>query len=128
MRNQVVYKANFDYEATYQRLVQSNIAVVDKTEKGLIWVRFKDTKTVFLLSPRGKIQVKWANLEEKKVLLKILKNLLAPTEGQKLSVKPSKQQFSIEYPPPPNFKLYWCELETEYTKQAEFDSSLMESV
>ncbi|MEM4481077.1 MAG: hypothetical protein QXG58_07595 [Candidatus Bathyarchaeia archaeon] len=128
MWNQVVYDANFDYEATYEKLVQSFIAVVEKTEKGLIWVRFKDTKTVFLLSPKGKIQVRWANPEEKKVLLKILKNMLVPIEGQKLSIKPSKQQLFIEYPPPPNFKLYWCEAETEYVKQAEFSPMLVEAV
>ncbi len=128
MRNQVVYESNFGYEATYERLCRSGIAVVEKTEKGLIWVRFKETKTVFLLSPKGKIQVKWANLEEKKVLLKILKNMLVPVEGQELVLKPSKQQVFIEYPPPSNFKLYWCEMETEYAKQAEFDPWLKVSV
>lgn len=126
MWNQVVYEANFDYEATYEKLVQSFIAVVEKTEKGLIWVRFKDTKTVFLLSPKGKIQVKWADPEEKKVLLKILKNMLVPVEGQKISIKPSKQQVFIEYPPPQNFRLYWCETEMEYVKHAEFSPLLLE--
>ncbi|MEM3694315.1 MAG: hypothetical protein QXI39_09890 [Candidatus Bathyarchaeia archaeon] len=128
MRNQVVYEANFDYGATYEKLVKSSIVVVDRTEKGLIWVFFKDTKTLFLLSPKGKIQVKWASLEEKKVLLKLLKNLLVPIEGQELSIKPSKQQVFIDYPPPPNFKLYWCEDETEYAKQAEFSPLLVEAV
>ncbi len=128
MKNQVVYEANFDYEATYERLVRSGIAAVDETGKGLIWVRFKGTKTVFLLSPNGKIQVKWTSPEEKKVLLKILRNLLVPVVGQELTIKPTKQQLFIEYPPPPNFKIYWCEAETEYVKQAEFSPQLKEAV
>jgi hypothetical protein len=128
MPNQVVYESNFNYEATYERLCQSGIAIVEKTEKGLIWLRFKDTKTVFLLSPGGRIQVRWANLEEKKVLLKILKNMLVPLEGQNVSIKPLKQQLFIEYPPPPNFKLYWCETSVEYAKHAEFEPQLKEAV
>jgi|YelNatPaOPRAMG01_1025707.scaffolds.fasta_scaffold03873_17 hypothetical protein len=128
MPNQVVYESDFDYEATYERLCRSGIAVVEKTGKGLIWLRFKDTKTVFLLSPGGRIQVRWANLEEKKVLLKILKNMLVPIEGQKITLKPLKQQFFIGYPPPPNFKLYWCETAVEYAKHAEFEPQLKEAV
>jgi hypothetical protein len=128
MSNQVVYQSNFDYEATYERLCRSGVAVVEKTEKGLIWLRFKDTRTVFLLSPGGRIQVRWANLEEKKVLLKILKNMLVPLEGQDIILKPLKQQFFIEYPPPPNFKLYWCETAVEYAKHAEYEPQLKEAV
>jgi len=128
MPNQVVYQSNFDYEATYERLCRSGVAVVEKTEKGLIWLRFKDTRTVFLLSPGGRIQVRWANIEEKKVLLKILKNMLVPPEGQDVVLKPLKQQFFVEYPPPPNFRLYWCEAAVEYAKQAEFEPQLKEAV
>ncbi len=128
MVNQVVYESNFDYEATYERLCHSGIFVVEKTEKGLIWARFKDTKTVFLLSPGGRIQVKWGSIDEKKVLLKILKNMLVPVEGQNLTLKPLKQQLFIEYPPPPNFKLYWCETTAEYVKQVEFNPQIIEAV
>jgi hypothetical protein len=114
--NQVIYETNADLEASYKNLTTSNHIVADITEKGLLWFRFKGTKTVFMLSKNGKMQVKWNNVEEKKFLLKFLKNLLVPQEG-KLKIKPSKQQVWIDYPPPSNFKLYWCDEETEFSQQ-----------
>jgi hypothetical protein len=128
MAVQVVYKANFDYCATYEKLRQSTVGALDVTQKGLIWFKFNGTRTVFLLTPGGFIQVKWSDLEEKKVLFKVFKGLLVPAAGKKLTVKPLKQQVWVDYPAPPDFKLYWCEAETEYVKQAEFDPSLMEPV
>ena len=56
----------------------------------MIWLKFKHTKTVFLISPYGKIEVAWKKLGEKKVLLKILKNLLVSKEGEKLKIEPVK--------------------------------------
>jgi len=117
MKTQIVYETNADYEATYRKLAESQVIVAEKTEKGLIWFTVKGTKTVFTLSPYGRLQVKWNNPEEKKVLLKIIKTLIAPKQGQKFRMKPTGQQPFIRYPPPPNFKLWWCDEETEYHKQ-----------
>lgn len=117
MKTQIVYQTNLDFEASYQKLVESGIAITDKTEKGMIWLKFKDTKTVFMISPYGKIEVAWKNLGEKKILLKILKNLLVSKEGEKLRIEPIKQIREFSYPPPPNFKLSWCDEETKYHKQ-----------
>ncbi|RLG99746.1 hypothetical protein DRO19_01505 [Candidatus Bathyarchaeota archaeon] len=116
MPNQVVYQTNADYEASYEKLVSSDIMIVEKTEKGLIWFRVKGTRTIFQLSPNGKLQVKWQNPEEKKVLLNIVKNILVSKNDQPLIITPLKQQVWIDYPPPPNFKLYWCENKTEYSR------------
>ena len=65
------------------------------------------------------MQVKWKNSQEKKVLLEIVKNLLVAQEGE-LKIRPSKQQVWIDYPPPSNFKLYWCDEETEFLKNPSF--------
>lgn len=118
MKTQIVYKAKLDYEASYLKLKDSNLGTIEQTQKGLIWFRFKDTKTVFMISPYGRIEVAWENPQEKKVLLKVLKNLLVPKEGEKLRIKPVKQIREFSYPPPPNFKLSWCDEETEYRKQS----------
>jgi hypothetical protein len=128
MAAQVVYKSNFDYHATYEKLRQSTVGALDVTQKGLIWFKFYGTRTVFLLTPGGFIQVKWSDPEEKKVLFKVFKGLLVPAAGKKLTVKPLKQQLWVDYPAPPDFKIYWCETETEYAKQAEFEPSLLKSV
>ena len=113
-RNQVVYQTNADYQATLERL-EENPLIVDVTDKGIIWFRFINTETVFTLSPYGRLQVRWNNEEEKKVLLPLVKALLVPKKPP-LKVKPLKQQLWIEYPPPKNFKLYWCKEETEYVQ------------
>jgi len=117
VKTQVVYVTNADYEATYQKLTESRVVIVDRTQKGLIWFRVIGTRTIFSLSPYGKLQVKWTNLEEKKILLKIVRNLLVAEEGQKMRIKPSGQQAFIPYPEPPSFKLYWCDEETEYVRK-----------
>ena len=96
MPNQVVYQTNADYEASYEKLVSSDIMIVEKTEKGLIWFRVKGTRTVFQLSPNGKLQVKWQNPEEKKVLLNIVKNILVSKNDQPLIITPLKQQVWID--------------------------------
>jgi hypothetical protein len=117
VKTEIVYETNADYHATYEKLVESGVIVADQTGKGLIWFRVKGTRTVFTLSPYGKLQVKWNNVEEKKILLRIVKNLLVPTESQKLRMRPAGQQAFIPYPVPPNLKLYWCDEETEYVRK-----------
>ena len=119
--NQIVYRTNADYFASYEKLkeAQSNVvASCYQTKKGHIWFRLAETKTVFILSPKGKLQVKWSDLKEKQVLLKIVPSLLVPEQGQKLEITPTSQQAYISYPPPTNFKLYWCDEKTEYVKKS----------
>ena len=112
---QVVYKSNVDFVASYENLAQpSSLTVADITQKGILWFRFKDTKTIFQIFPSGKIQVKWNNMEEKKTLLKLAKNLLVAKDGEKLWIKPDKQQVWIPYPVPESFRLYWCDEQSEY--------------
>jgi hypothetical protein len=115
--NQVVYETNADYDATWENLTKNPLVVVDtcKERCGTLWFRLKGTKTVFILSPYGRLQVKWECEDEKKVLFEIVKNLLIPKDST-LKIKPLKQQVWINYPEPENFKLYWCKEETEYVK------------
>jgi len=124
--NQVVYETNADYNATWENLTKNPLVVtsVDRTEKGTLWFRLKGTKTVFILSPHGRLQVKWECEEEKKVLLEIVKNLLIP-KNSKLQIKPLKQQVWINYPEPENFKLYWCKEETEYVKKKAIEQGII---
>ena len=119
MPNQVLYQTNADWYATWKNLTQNPIVVaaVDRTEKGLLWFRLKGTNTVFILSPEGRLQVRWSSPEEKKVAFEIVKHLLVPEEKQKLKVTPLKQQLWIDYPEPENFRIYWCKEETEYLKK-----------
>jgi hypothetical protein len=87
------------------------------TQKQLLWFKFKDSETVFLLSPQGKLQVKWNSINEKTTLFRLIKNLLVPRDGQVLRITPKMQQPWIEYPPPEAFRLYWCEEVTEYSQK-----------
>ena len=120
----MVYQTNADWHATYDALVKNSLVIADTTQKGLIQFWFKDSPTLFMLSPTGKLQVKWNNLDEKKILFKWVKNLLVAGDGKTLVVKPLRQQVWIEYPVPPSFKLYWCSEATEYVlKKPAFESS-----
>lgn len=119
---QVVYESNVDYEASCQKLAENPLVVADVTEKGLLSFWFKRTRTLFQVSPKGKIQVKWSNVEEKKTLLKLAKNVLVAKEGQKLKITPLKQQLWISYPVPESFKLYWCDEETEFYRKEQVKS------
>ena len=74
-------------------------------------------KQFFVLSPSGKLQVKWDNPQEKKLLLKIVKSLFVLKHGQELRINPTGQQTFVSYPPPKKFKLYWCNEETIYAKE-----------
>ena len=91
----------------------NTLVVLAPTKKGLLWFRFVDSRTVFQLSPMGKLQVKWGDLNEKRTLYKLVKNLLIATPNEKIVIKPLKQQLWIEYPVPESLKLYWCDTTTE---------------
>lgn len=119
LKTQIVYETNADYEKSYENICANSMMKAEKTQKGLIWFMFKKTNTAFMLSPNGKLQVKWNDTEEKIVLLRLIQNALVPVSGQKLDIQPSRQQVWISYPAPEPFKLYWCDEKTEYTKVKE---------
>jgi hypothetical protein len=119
LKTQIVYETNADYEKSYENICANVMMKAEKTQKGLIWFMFRKTNTAFMLSPNGKLQVKWNDSEEKIVLLKLLQNVLVPTQGQKLEIQPSRQQVWVTYPAPQDFKLYWCEEKTEYSQTKE---------
>ena len=50
--------------------------------EGLLWFKFKDSPTVFQLSPIGKLEVKWNDLDEKKTL---------PTGKEPISRQPKRK-------------------------------------
>ena len=112
--SQVVYETNADVAASYEAMVRNPLVVADRTEKGLLWFKFKDNRTVFLLSPLGKLQVKWNDISEKRTLFRLIRNLLVPRPDETLSITPRKQQTWIDYPVPDSFKLYWCDQTTEF--------------
>ncbi len=110
----MVYQTNADYIATEEALANNKLVIVIQTKKGLLWFRFVESHTIFLLSPLGNLQVHWSDINEKKTLYKLVKNLLIANPNEKLVIKPLKQQLWIEYPVPDPFKVYWCNEATEY--------------
>jgi hypothetical protein len=114
MSTQVVYQTNADWHATREALANNALMKSDTTEKGLIKFWFKNNPTLFMLTPTGKLQVKWSDVNEKKTLFNLLKNLLVSNPNEKLVIKPLKQQTWIDYPTPVPFKLYWCSEVTEF--------------
>jgi hypothetical protein len=112
--SQVVYQTNADWTASQEAMVKNDLVKVDVTAKGMLWYMFKNNSTVFLLSPSGKLQVKWNNDSEKRTLFKLIKELLVAKPSEKLSIRPLKQQTWIDYPVPDSFKLYWCDQTTEF--------------
>jgi hypothetical protein len=112
--SQVVYETNADVAASHDAMAKNPLVVADRTEKGLLWFKFKDNRTVFLLSPMGKLQVKWNDVSEKRTLFRLIRNLLVPRPNETLSITPRKQQTWIDYPVPDSFKLYWCDQTTEF--------------
>jgi hypothetical protein len=115
--SQVVYQTNADYYASEEAIAQNNLIIFEKTKKGLLWFRFTSSRTIFQLSPNGKLQVKWSNLEEKKLLYKLVKSLLIANKNEELAIKPLKQQTWIDYPEPESFKVYWCDQSTEFVNK-----------
>lgn len=112
--SQVVYETNADLITSHEAMVKNPLVVADLTEKGLLWFKFKKNRTVFLLSPMGKMQVKWTDVSEKRTLFRLVKSLLVAKPNEKLVITPLKQQTWIEYPVPDSFKLYWCDQTTEF--------------
>jgi hypothetical protein len=121
MPSQVVYQTNADWHDSYDAMAKNTLVTVEETKKGLLWFHFIGSQTVFTLSPTGKLQVKWSDLNEKRILYKQIRNLLVAKPNEKLTIKPLKQQMWIEYPVPKSFKLYWCDQSTEFVlnKKAE---------
>ncbi len=121
MLAQVVYETNADLDSTQENMIKNPLVVADKTEKGMLWFKFKENRTIFQLSPFGKLQVRWSDLSEKQTLFRLVKNLLIAKSGEKLLIKPLKQQTWIDYPVPETFKLYWCDKATEFTLKTKPD-------
>jgi hypothetical protein len=115
MTNQVVYDTNIDYDATYQKLLESNRIITDITQKGLLWFKLKETGTHFLISRNGRLQVKWNSSKEKEELLNKIKTLLVPEQGEELRIRPVMQQLWVYYSQR-NVKIYWCERGHDYFK------------
>jgi hypothetical protein len=67
-------------------MVKNDLVKVDVTAKGMLWFMFKNNSTVFLLSPSGKLQVKWNNDSEKRTLFKLIKELLVAKPSEKHSI------------------------------------------
>jgi len=114
MSSQVVYQTNADWHDSYDAMAKNTLVTVEQTKKGLLWFHFKESRTVFILSPAGKLQVKWRDLHEKRILYKQVKNLLVAKPSDKLTIKPLKQQMWIDYPVPESFKIYWCDYLDEF--------------
>jgi hypothetical protein len=125
--SQVVYQTNADLIGSQEALVKNSLVIADMTEKGLLWFRFIDSPTVFQLSAMGKLQVKWKDIYEKRTLYKLIKKLLVPLPGEKLVIKPLRQQTWIDYPPPGSFKLYWCDQATEFVLKKEPETGQQQS-
>jgi hypothetical protein len=114
MLSQVVYETNADWTTSQEAMAKNPLVFADVTQKGLLWFRFTDNRTVFLLSPSGKLQVKWNDVSEKRTLFRLIRNLLVAKPEEKLFIRPVKQQTWIDYPVPKSFKLYWCDNTSEY--------------
>jgi hypothetical protein len=114
MPSQVVYQTNADWHDSYEAMVRNPLVKVHDTQKGLLTFWFRGSQTVFMLASTGKLQVRWSDLQEKRMLYKLVKNLLVANPNEKLVIKPLRQQTWIEYPVPESFKLYWCDVETEF--------------
>ena len=110
----MVYQTNADWHSSYEALVTNPLMKADRTKKGLIQFWFKDNPTLFMLAPTGKLQVKWNDIEEKKILFRLIKNLLVSVPNEELVITPLKQQLWIDYPVPNTFKVYWCDQSSEF--------------
>jgi hypothetical protein len=118
MPNEVTYETNADWFATWQNLAKQPNVIVESTEKGVLWFRIHGFSPTFLLSPRGRLQVVWRSLQEKRVCLRLLRGLLRTANGEPLTIKPLQQQVWVRYPPPEGFKLFWCDEDYPYRMRA----------
>ncbi len=128
MSSQVVYQTNADWHDSYDAMAKNTLVTVEETKKGLLWFHFIGSQTVFTLSPTGKLQVKWSDLNEKRILYKQIKNLLVAKPNEKLTIKPLKQQMWIEYPVPKSFKIYWCDQSTEFVLNKKAENNKVEKI
>lgn len=123
----MVYQTNADWYDSKDAMRKNPLVKVDVTKKGLIWFQFIGSKTVFLLSPSGKMQVKWNDVNEKKTLFRFLKGLFIAKPNEKLVIKPLRQQTWIDYPVPEPFKLYWCDQTTDLVIKKEPEEKMQSS-
>ena len=114
----VNYTANIDQQATYDKMLASKVMTADMTKKGILSANFFGTKTVFMISPKGNLQVNWHNISEKTILLECLKDVLVAKEGQNLEIKPKNQVTKVNYDDD-QFSLYWCAEKKEYFEKPE---------
>jgi hypothetical protein len=115
LSSQVVYQTNADWHASSEALFHNPLLkTFSESDKGLLIFQFIDSPTIFILAPTGKLQVKWKDIEEKKILFRLIKNLLVAPPNEQLIIKPLKQQLWIEYPVPDPFKVYWCDQSSEF--------------
>lgn len=115
---QIVYECpDLDFQASYEKLLQSGLVTADTYEKGNLWVHFKKFKVLFVISPKGKIQVAFEEPKEKEILLDILKNLLVSKTGDEVVFHPLKQNLTIDYPAPKEIEIWWCEEKNSYVQQ-----------
>jgi len=120
LKFQIVYECpDLDFQASYEKLVQSNLVTADTYEKGNLWVHFKNVKVLFVISPKGKIQVAFEDPKQKEILLEILKKLLVSTTGHEVVFNPLQQNITVEYPAPKEIELWWCEKKDSYIHQDE---------
>ena len=120
MKFQNVYESNFDYEATYEALL-STLKGVDITRKGFISFRFKPKNIEVLLSRYGRVQVAWSSPEEKEEFFPVLKSLLVPPKGQKITLRPLHTNiFKVEHPGPEKLTFAWCKEKVSYVRNLGF--------
>lgn len=120
LKFQILYECpDLDFQASYERLAQSKLVSVDTFEKGNLWVHFRNFKVLFVISPKGKIQVAFEDPKQKEILLEFMKNLLVSTTGKQLVFRPLKQNLTVEYPAPKEIELWWCAEKDSYVHQGE---------
>lgn len=120
MKFQILYECpDLDFQASYEKLAQSNLVSVDTTEKGLLYTYFKNFKVLFLISPKGKIQVKWEDPKQKEILVELLRSLLVSSTGKDVVLHPLEQNITVEYPAPKEIELWWCGEKDSYVHKDE---------
>ena len=92
MPSQVVYQTNADLTASYEAMVKNHLIGAEVTQKGLLQFWFIGNRPLFQLSANGKLQVRWNDISEKKVLHRLVKKLLIANNNEKLVIKPLRQQ------------------------------------
>jgi hypothetical protein len=95
---------NNDFQTLLSLKSQGKVEIVE-TEKGLLLVHFKGLKSKALISPKNKVQVFYASEKEKSKVQSAFEGIL----GESLERSAKKITcFSVDWPPPENFKLSAC--------------------